>query len=300
MAGISVSISGCSSPPDLPSLQATALEGDVVAQVGPLDIGAETVVRILSAQALAVEEARDRAVRDALFGLAAESRGLRDSADVRAAIRARLARAVLSKTASEVSHAPPTDDEVEAKTADHFLELDRPEGFRVIHAVVLVSPASDDETKRRARRLAEQVAKAVAGAADAGDFESRAKAFSGKGIELRIESLDPVSADGRLLSASGGALVRPFAAAAAQLVAVGDQSPVVETEFGYHVMQLLERTPAKRVSLEQRRALLRDEIIATRAKDASAALLERLRQERETEVERSAGALMQSLQVLAP
>lgn len=294
-------LAGCSGPPEPPLQQASALEGDVVARVGDLDIRVETVAGILSAQALAaVEEARDRAIRDTLLGLGAEWRGLQDSADVRAAIRARLARAALSRMTADAALAPLTDEEVEAKTAAHFLELDRPEGFRVIHAVALASTSSDTQTKDRARQLAEQVAKAVAGAADAADFERRAKAISGEGIELRIESLDPVAADGRVLSASGGELVGPFAAAAARLAAVGDQSAVTETEFGYHVMQLLERTPAKRMSLEQRRALLRDEIVATRAKDASASLLERLRKERAIEVERSASALMQSLQVLTP
>lgn len=291
---------GCSAPPEISQVQTSALEGGVVAQVGALDVRAETVAQIAADQRLSIDEARKRTIRDALFGLGAENESLRGSAEVRAAIRARLARTMLADIGAQTAEAPPTDEEVAAKTADHFLDLDRPEGFRVIHAVARISATSDEAAKKRARQLADQVAKAVGGAADAKEFETRAKTVSAEGIEFRIELLDPVAADGRVLTPKGGELVEPFATAASRLAYVGEQSPVIETEFGFHVMQLLEKTPEKRVSLEQRRAMLKDEILAIRAREASAATVERLRKERTIEIERSADALMQSLQVLTP
>lgn len=299
LIGVAISVS-CSPRSEASRVLSSQLEAGVVARVGTSDIRSEHIAKIATAQNVSVDEAGREAIRDALFALGAVKEQLTETASIRSAIRASLARAVLAKIAADVSGAPPSDTEVEEATAGHFLELDRPEGFRVIHAVARIAAEADHAAKERVRSVAERVAKAVAGAVDAQDFEIRARGVDAGGIELRIESLDPVASDGRLLVPSGGGLVKPFAAAASQLVSPGDLSPVTETEFGYHVLMLLERTPAKRVPLDQRRTLLRDEIVASRARQATTSLLDRLRKEHAPEVERSAGALMQSLQVMTP
>ncbi len=43
----------------------------------------------------------------------------------------------------------------------------------------------------------------------------------------------------------------PFDAAAAALKKPNDLSPVVETQFGFHIIQLLERAPASTAPFEQ-------------------------------------------------
>lgn len=276
------------------------LDEGLAARVGPVAIPAGLVAKAASAQNLSLDEARDRAIRDALFGLAAEQAGLDEWAMIRPAVRARLARARLAIISSEAEREPPTDEEVETATAEHFLDLDRPEGFRVIHAVARVKAADAKEKKEKARRVAERVAAAVASATDAGEFERRAKEVATDGVEVRIERLEPVAADGRVLSPSGGRYAQPFAAAAARLSSPGEKSPVVETEFGFHVMMLLEKTPPKKVPLEERRTLLANEIRATRARKATEQLLSDLRRERNVSIERSAYALIDNLQVLTP
>lgn len=288
---------GCSSESES-VVDSAILEDGVAARVGGMDLSARMIRQVAEAQDISLEAARERAVRDALFGLAAEQRPM--SANIRAAVRARLARATLENIADEVTKTEPTDAEVEAATEGHYLELDRPEGFRVIHVVARTAADADDSTKLRARRVAEKIAKAVAGAADAKDFETRARGVETDGVEIRVESLDPVAADGRLLRPEGGELVKPFAAAAARLASPGDQSPVTETDFGYHIMMLLERTAAKKRPLAERRTILRQEILANRAREATSKALEALRSEKVIHVERSAAALMQSLQVLTP
>lgn len=291
----------CSSAPtEQVGVTSAELDEGLAAHVGPVAIPVSLVAKAAAAQSLPLEEARDRAIRDTLFGLAAESAGLGEAAMVRPAVRARLARARLAVISSETSRQPPTDAEVEEATAEHFLDLDRPEGFRVIHALARVTAKDTDEKKQKARRVAERVAAAVAAATDADDFERRAKEVETDGIELRIERLEPVAADGRVLHASGGQFVKPFAAAAARLSNPGEKSPVVETDFGFHVMMLLEKTPAKRVPLEERRKLLAKEIMATRARKATEELLAELRRERDVRIERSAYTLIDNLQVLTP
>lgn len=292
------SLFGCSSEDG--SLAGSPALGDgVAARVGDTDLSLRTIRLVAQAQGVSLTAARERAVRDALFSLAA-TEGSSLSVDTVAAIRARLARASLEGFAQRAAESAPTDEEVEAATVGHFLELNRPEGFRVVHAVVQVSPDADGLAKQRAKEVAHQIAKAVSGAAGAEEFEARARGVLAEGDEVRIESLDPVAADGRVLRPGGGELVKPFAEAAARLSSVGELSPVTETEFGYHVMMLLERTPPKSVPLQERRAILKAEILAKRARDAASKALEELRRERPVHIERSAGALMQGLQVLSP
>lgn len=58
----------------------------------------------------------------------------------------------------------------------------------------------------------------------------------------RIHSMDPGSAKmGGRIEATRGMMVKPFEATAYSLK-VGDVSEVFETEFGYHIMQMLDRT----------------------------------------------------------
>lgn len=291
----------CSSAPSsAPEATASRLEGGIVARVGPLDVPASLVPAIAAAQDLSLAAARDHAIRDALFALGARARDLDATADARAAIRARLARARLAAIATEARTGPPTDAEVEQGSAAHFLDLDRPEGFRVIHAVAMFPKHADAAAKQRAHAVAERIAKAVAAAPDADTFRSRAEAVPHDGIELRVESLDPVAADGRVLAPGGGAYEIPFALAASRLANVGDESPLVETSFGYHVLMLLERTAAHRVPFEERRRMLASEIVTVRERRATSKLLDELRAARPVSVERSADALLASVPVSAP
>jgi len=294
-------LGACSSAPsEEVSVTAGTLGQGIAGRVGSVEIRAETIAKAAAAQGLSLEQARDRAIRDALFGLGAERERLGESTMIRPAVRARLARARLEKIDAEATQHPPTDAEVEEATAEHFYDLDRPEGFRVIHAVARISEKDDAAKKAKARAVAERVAAAVASVSDAAEFEKRAKEVATDGVELRVEKLDPVAADGRVLHPMGGEYVASFAAAAARLSTPGQKSSVIETEFGFHVMMLLEKTAEKRVPLEERRSVLKDEILATRARKATEALLEQARSERKVHIERSAYALIDGLQVLTP
>ena len=86
---------------------------------------------------------------------------------------------------------------------------------------------------------------------------------------------------------------RDFAAAAQRLTRPGEQSPVVRTRFGYHVLYLVKVIEPKQPSLDERRALLHDEIMSQRATALAAALLEQQRRELQPSQSRSAIASMQ-------
>ncbi|WP_437784243.1 peptidylprolyl isomerase [Sorangium sp. So ce1097] len=279
---------------------AAPLPPDVAARVGAIDIPVDSVARIAAAQQTPPARARDAAIRDALFAAEARARGLDQHPEVQREISAALARRLLHRLREEAAGAGPvTDEELRTATERHWLELDRPEGYRTVHAVVRLSADADEATRERARALAEAIRKAVLSARDvalrseppraaegrppsdpaADAFVSAAKAVPADGLEVVAQPLPPVTAAGRALTPEPQQFDVDFARAAASLAARGDLSAPIASSFGVHVIMLLERIPAQVVPAEERRRLVRDEVVADRARAAQSKLLEALRRE---------------------
>jgi hypothetical protein len=210
-----------------------------------------------------------------------------------------LARQLLSTLVEEArAGGPPTDAEVETISQARFWELDRPRMVEVAHAVVM----SPDENIV-ARSLAERIAEATAGAATSESFQSAARAVPAGNFTVRVEALPPLALDGRAVDPAKPPPAGPgvqqfdldFAAAAQRLERPGQQSPVVRSKFGYHVIYLVASIEPKRPALDERRALLHDEIMSQRAHALSAALLQNERAELVPEQERSALSSMQAI-----
>ena len=285
-----------------PSRPATGtLPLGVVARVGSIEVTAERVARIATARGVDAASARDLAVRDALLVRAAAAQGLDATTDVRLTVEGELARRLLREVLAEARAQPPTEAELQEAASRRWLDVDRPEGSRTVHAVVLVDPAKDNEaTQARARAIAEAIRAAVLPVAEraatmplmegapppsarltANDdpdplstaFRRAAAAVPAEGLSVRIEPLGTVAADGRVL-APGDQYYHPeFARAAAALPARGALSPVVTSPAGLHVILLLERTPSLVLTGEARITRLRDDIVNERARAADRKLL---------------------------
>ncbi len=272
----------------------------VVARVGGQPVTADEVGRIAGAQRVDAAQARDIAVRDALFAREATARGLSESPDARLSWDGELARRVLRRVLAEARATPPTAPELEAAAARRWLEVDRPEGSRTVHAAVRYERKDDDAKKARARAVAEAIRAATlpvsaraatlplkegaplpsARIAPRDDPDPLSAAFRAAvtavptgGLQVQAEPLPPATATGRLLVAGDEALDEGFARAAAALPARGALSPVVLSPFGAHVILLLERTPAVVLEGEARVARLRDDIVNERARAAEKRLL---------------------------
>jgi parvulin-like peptidyl-prolyl isomerase len=222
---------------------------------------------------------------DARAAAEAESRGLDGSALVQHERRAILVRAVLGQLKEENAGAPSLE-ELQALRRERWRDFDRPESARVIHAVAM------GEGKGEARRVAEAILKATAGAKDAAEFEARAKEVPHEGVETRIETLPFMARDGRSLQ---GTFVVPFAGAALALKAPAEQSPVVATSFGYHVIFLIERAAAYRPTDGELAQIAREEVAARRTTAARLRLLEELRKGNEVLTARNAIEVTQLL-----
>ncbi len=291
---------GCGQGGRAPVAQSGPLPAGVAAEVGTETVSTNLVEAIASGQGVAPKVARDRAVSDAVFAAYARDR-LGGSGLVESAERSALARALLESLRREAeAKGPPTDREVEAVTSERWQELARPPLSRTIHAVVVVKTPSDDA---KGRRVAERVAAAVKGVTEAKEFERLAKQVDAEGLELRVEQLLPVAADGRVAdpAAQPGAEPRRFdpvfARAAAAIPEVGEQSPIVRSEFGYHVILLSERLPEIALSLEQRRSLLEREIIDRRARVLLDEIGQRVAGSAPVGIDRAADDLMARVQV---
>lgn len=264
--------------------------------LAPVVIDASVLDAIAGARGLSREQSLELAVEDALL---ARELVTTEPALAHWVERTVLARQLLGALLEEAKASGPVSDaEVREISEARFWELDRPRLVRVVHAVVL-SAQEDAE----ARALADRIAQAVAGTTTAEDFKARARAVPAGKFTVKVEVLPPVAEDGRAVDPErppplGPAVQhfdRAFAVAAQRLTRPGELSPVVHTPFGYHVMYVTQVIEPRQPALDERRALLHDEIMKARAKALSTALLDRLRRELLPQQERSALGSMQAL-----
>lgn len=270
----------------------------IVAAVGDEFIGSNLVASIARAQGLPPAKARDAAVGDALFSIEARHRGA-PTAHLQRIARA---RGVLEAVRDDAKRqGPPSDAEIATITASRWWELDRPEMRRTTHVVVRVLEPSQDAP---ARAAIVRIAQAVAHARDSATFYERASRMTVQGLEVRTEHLDPVTSDGRVLDPDNPPppgreeqrFDRDFVDAVFAIKNVGDQSPIVRTKFGYHIILYAAQLPEHRVPLDERKRLLESEVVTRRADAATRALLARLRHDIPVSVERSAVELTGQLQ----
>lgn len=296
--------------PSEPVAARASLDEGVVARVGEQRIAASTVENIAAAQSVAPREARELAIVDALFAAEAEARSLDAALDFQ--LRTALARAALDElVASARAEGPPTDAELAVWTERLYYSLDRPESHRTVHAVVRVPPEADATKWSAAQAVADVVSRRVAvaaqlaretpagapaGQADPAEqrFIELARDTPSEGFELVVQSLPPVAADGYTVQPEGR---QPFDEAfvreATSLEARGSLSRPFRSAFGWHVVLLLERLPAVRVPIEERRRLLAADVWDERIRARRTQLLTRLRAEVPIEVERSADKLLE-------
>jgi peptidyl-prolyl cis-trans isomerase C len=145
--------------------------------------------------------------------------------------------------ASRIAVTPAQAQDFYAKNPAQF---QRPEQVRASHILIGVQQGADVAAKAAAKRKAEGILKQVKAG---GDFSALA----------RTNSEDPGSAvnGGDLGFFQRGQMVPPFDQAAFTLGA-GATSELVETQFGYHIIRVIEKRPGGAVTLEEVRPQLEE------------------------------------------
>jgi hypothetical protein len=254
------------------ALAHAALGGEIVARVGDVDIPVGLVASVARARHITADAALALLVDDAVASKAAVAQGKDRSVELDFAVTSAKARATVDHLNAAAHATPPSDDEISALTKLHWLTVDAPEALVAVHAVARRAPPEkpDAHVDTAAKAVAAAILAAVGPATDGDDFQTRAKAVPHAGVEVVVQALDPFSADGRVMVEGGaGEYDKAFAAAAAALPA-GATSGVVESSFGWHVIRMVERRPARSVPLDERRRMFTEEVYARRGQDAVA------------------------------
>jgi peptidyl-prolyl cis-trans isomerase C len=147
-----------------------------------------------------------------------------------------LERILVQKIAPQVAV---TEEEARSFYDQNPARMERPPRIRIRHILLKVTLDTAAEAKAATRARAEELRERIAGGAD---FATVA----------RESSEDQVSRDrgGELPWIAPGQTVPEFEEAAFSLGA-GELSPVVETRYGYHVIQGIEQQPAQKATFEE-------------------------------------------------
>lgn len=147
----------------------------------------------------------------------------------------------------------------------------QPEQARASHILITVPAGASDADKQKARATAEGLLKQLQGGAD---FAKLAQENSGC----------PSSKQGGDLGFFGkGQMVKPFEEAAWALQP-GGLSGVVETQFGYHIIKLIEKKPAAQVPFVEVKQKIADSIKRRKVTEATKTTLDEATKKAKIEV----------------
>jgi peptidyl-prolyl cis-trans isomerase C len=289
---------GCSGPAK-PVGENRTLGGHVLARVGESEISEDLVVAVARAESIAPHQALGRLVDDAVAAAGARQAGLEHDPATAYAIRRALAqRTVVHVLAEAAAAGAPNDAELGVIARDYWRDVDLPERRVVIHAVTLKK--NKPELDAKALEVAQEIARAVAGARDADDFDARAKAVPAETVEVKIERLSPFIADGQTAEGPPSSYDPAFTAAAFALAVPGDTSGVVPSEFGWHVIRLIDKLPPRSMPTPERVAHYFGTVENRRASEALTGILKGYRAKVEVGISSAADSLMQTVSFERP
>ena len=136
-------------------------------------------------------------------------------------------------------------EQYQAHKADYAI----PEIVDVQHILISEKGRTDADAKELADKVR---AEAVANPAD---FDKLVEKYSND--PSKVNNL------GQIRDATSDKYVKEFSGAAKKLTTVGEISPVVKSQFGYHVLKLIRKTPAR----QQDFAAVKDQLVAKLRED---------------------------------
>lgn len=252
--------SGCAEPgidrdrePILKPVKDAVPREELAARVDGVPVTLDDVRAVLEehTEPLTSAEALDIAVRTELLAAEARKRGLGDSDHAQSARRTAMARVLLERTIDEGLGPEDVPLEVVERAYERQKERFVHGALRKV-AHILVRDKKDPDG---ARGLAEEIYRAAKDVSSLEEFEGVFDAFSVENKnELKLEKLPP-------FDKSNQKLVSEFVDGAFAIPKAGKVGRPVRTEFGYHVIYVIEERPAENVSFEEARPKLEEELL---------------------------------------
>ncbi len=169
-----------------------------------------------------------------------------------------------------------SDEQLKSFYEENPAQFEQPETVRASHILfstqdkITQKPLSPEQKKARETKIKK--------------LKSRAEAGEDFGKLAREYSEDPGSKDkGGEYTFSRGQMVKPFETAAFSLK-TNQISDVIETDFGYHIIKLHERIPAKKVELATARTNLTSFLVQKEVEKRLPAYFEQLKKEYNVEM----------------
>jgi len=162
----------------------------------------------------------------------------------------------------------PSDKEIEAFYADNSEKFQIPENVEVRH--ILIAVKSDDDKTAKALKMKK---------AEAIREQLVAKKGENFGVIAAEKSDCPSKSKGGMLGAFGRGQTVPAFEEAVFSQKVGEIGPVVETSFGYHIIEVLDRKEARKVPLSKVSERISNYLVAEKKDKAVKEYIESLKGE---------------------
>lgn len=159
----------------------------------------------------------------------------------------------------------PGDEQVAAYYEENKELFEVPESVQARHILIKADADDDEETRTRKKERAEEIRSKLQ---EGADFVKLAQENSDCPSNLRGGSLGDVRR---------GQMVPPFEEATFALDA-GEISEVVETQFGYHVIEALSRTQETAMTLDEAAPQIKAHLKAESFRDKAASLIDNLKE----------------------
>lgn len=163
----------------------------------------------------------------------------------------------------------PTDEDIQQEYENQKTRFKEPPQVKVKHIMLSVSPAADQSQKQEKKEKAESVRKKIAGGEDFMELAEKHSDFGGAEKDV-------------VRTFKKGTMPEKFDKVAFNLEE-GKLSPVIETDMGYHIVKVMEKTEAGVASLEDVREKIIEVLKVKQRREAMSEYMEKLKSDAEIE-----------------
>ena len=204
----------------------------------------------------------------------AERRELDQDEEIKAKVDRYRNRLITEKLYREIAseRSKVGDEEILAYYQEHKDRFQQKERIRARQILILLPPNAGPEKEAAAKQKAQEALKRVKAGED---FAVVAKAYS---------EGPAASRGGDLGYFSRGRMVPEFEQIAFSLKDVGDESDLVRTQFGFHIIELTGRQPAQELPLEEVKDRIVRQLESSRRREIRQTLAAELREEASVEI----------------